>query len=106
MKKGLIVMVVCLVCFSMSGCLVVGNGRIVGYITGVEDSLVWSKVYFKTELASSDTDTFAVNKYNKQLKETLYQYAKTRERVEVGYRQHSLMATMDTDAEIISVTKS
>jgi len=70
------------------GCLVVGQGSMYGYVTAVEDNIIWSKVYFKTDLQSSDSDVFTVRKSNMNLKETLEGYAENGKRVKIRFNNH------------------
>jgi hypothetical protein len=47
MKKLLLVGLMCLLAFSLTGCIIYGKGQSTGYVYAVDDGIVWDKVWFK-----------------------------------------------------------
>lgn len=64
-----------------SGCIEYGQGKTYGYITTQEDGLFEDSVWFRADLASSNTDCYTVRRGNYELKQKLNHFAETKERV-------------------------
>ena len=65
------------------------NGEHTGYVTAVEQSgfiAKHHKVYFKTDLSTTQEDIYCVNESNPELASKLKEVAKNKERVTIKYQ--------------------
>lgn len=86
MKKKLLIFAVLAGLVLLSGCGVYGGGETQGYITTVEDGIVWDRVYFRADLQSSQTDCYIIN--DDSLKERLKRTSINKERISMKYDRH------------------
>lgn len=103
MKKLVLLMVLCL---CLTGCWRYGKGEMRGYVTAVDDGIFWSYAYIKTDLESSDPDTFVFRKSNDKLREELMLNAYYKKPVKILFYNHIGTATNVNGgtAEIYSVS--
>lgn len=102
MKFKLILALVCLMLVS-SGCWIYGTGESVGYVYAVDDGLIWDKVWFKSNLESSESDCYLIN--DEVLKEQI-KTVSGNEKVKIYYNRHfgtlaSCPEGTETEDEII-----
>lgn len=105
--KILQVLLLVVMCFMMSGCLIYGEGHTVGYVTTVEDGIFWNTVWIRADVTSSQTNGYAVRKdYNGvRLQEELLKISEKHQKVELYFKKHLSMARMGNDTlddEIVS----
>lgn len=87
MKKILILLVLGALLLS-SGCFRYGNGKSFGYITTVEDGIVWNHAYFRAELESSNTDCYLYDNEDVELEHALLEASNNKQRVEISFNRH------------------
>ena len=51
----------------ITGCFTYGDGQQVGYVSAVEKSFFWNKIYIKPTLESTQEDVYVISKSNKKL---------------------------------------
>lgn len=89
--KKLLMVLICLCCV---GCLYVGKGSSVGYVTTVEEGIIWDFVWFRADYSSSNTDLWVIEKSQTELKSRLLDSSKNKQRVEILYNKHFALATV------------
>ena len=103
MRMILFVMLLSLVL--LSGCFIYGSGKTVGYIYAVDDGLIWDKVWYKSNLESSESDCYLIQ--NENIKQELTQLIGNT-KIELTYNRHLITASIcggegqGTNDEIIS----
>lgn len=92
-------LLILVLCFLVSGCLIYGEGHSVGYVTTVEDGFFWDTVWIRADVASSQTNGYAVRKgyASIQLKEQLLRSAENHQKVEIYFKKHLGMARLGDD---------
>lgn len=81
-------------CVILSGCIVYGRGDEVCYVSAVDDGFFWAKVFTKTDLSSSDADTYLVEKENNSLRVALMVAAEKKQRIKIHYDKHLMVAAV------------
>ena len=77
----------------LSGCLIYGEGETNGYITTIEDGIVWDLVWIRADLASSQTTGYAIAKSKIKLKKELQKLSDKKQRVKLKFKNHIIIAT-------------
>ena len=73
----------------VNGCWVYGEGKTYGYITTVEDGIIWDKVRIRAELESSQTDCYVIDdSKNSDLQEDLRVSSINKNRIELSFKRH------------------
>ena len=105
-KKICMVVSLILLAFFLTGCWRYGTGKTYGYITTVEDGIIWNKVWIRAELESSQTDCYVFKESDGVLEEQLREHSYNGDRVEVTYRRHIwVIASSCNDDEVVSARK-
>lgn len=91
----------------LSGCIIYGEGETIGYIYAVDDGIFWDKVWYKSNLESSESDCYLLSTTDDELKDTLRQISGNT-KVKLRYRRHlmtvaSCPSGTETDDEITSI---
>lgn len=89
----------------LTGCWVYGKGESVGYVYAVDDGIFWDKVWFKSNLQSSESDCYLIN--DDGLKDELKQIQGDTNKVRLHYKRHLFTVAQcqegtETDDEIVS----
>lgn len=95
--KYLVLLLVVVMCLSLTGCWRYGKGTTVGYVTTVETGIFWDYVWMRAELESSQTNPYAIRKDRQDLKDALLATSKNKQRIELNYFNHVSMASMLED---------
>ena len=53
----------------LASCILYGEGETYGYIYAVDDGIIWDKVYYKSNLESSETDRYCLREDHKMKEE-------------------------------------
>ena len=71
MKKKILLVVLILGLLFTSGCIRYGKGETMGYIYAVDDGIIWDKIWYKSDLESSESDCYLIKDdlLKQQLKE-------------------------------------
>ncbi len=101
MSKLMKVFMLIVMCFGISGCLIYGKGEEVCYVSAVDDELFWAVVYTKTDLASSDADSYIVEKGNDELRGQLLKVAEKKQRIKIKYKKHFMAAILNANGDEI-----
>lgn len=100
MKKGLIALLILCSLF-LQGCIVYGTGESYGYVTTVEQGILYHKAWFRAELESSQTDCYIADP---MIVGNLKDFAKHKQRAKITYRRHLITLAHDClDDEIIGI---
>jgi len=73
MKRILLAGLMGLLALSLTGCIIYGKGESTGYVYAVDDGIVWDKVWFKPNMASTESDCYLI-KDDKLKQELRYLY--------------------------------
>lgn len=76
----------------LCGCWVYGEGTTVGYVTTVEAGIFWDTVWIRADMASSQTNAYAIRKSERELKNNLIKTAEEHKKVEIKFMKHVNMA--------------
>jgi hypothetical protein len=87
MKKIIIGILLILSIFLLTGCGIYGQGKSTGYIYATDDGILWDKVWFKPDMASTESDCYLLNDNN--LKEQL-KNLQSNIKIEIYYDRHLL----------------
>ena len=71
LRKVLLVSLLLLIALASTGCWKYGKGETIGYIYAVDDGIAWDKIWFKSNLQSSESDCYLIK--DDALKEQLRQ---------------------------------
>lgn len=69
----------------LAGCWVYGKGETTGYIYAIDDGIFWDKVWYKSNLQSSESDCYLIK--NDALKEQLRSIS-ANTTVKLSYNRH------------------
>lgn len=87
MKAIAILMALMLIPSLLTGCGVYGKGETIGYIYAVDDAVLWTQVWYKSSLESSESDCYVVDTDKTDLIEKLKQ-ASGETKVKMKYEKH------------------
>jgi hypothetical protein len=80
----------------LPSCIIYGKGETIGYIYAVDDGIFWDKVWYKTNLESSESDCYLLNTDNVNLKEELRQLS-GKVKLKLHYQRHFMTWAMCPD---------
>lgn len=77
----------------LTGCGVYGTGETIGYVYAVDDGIFWNRVYYKTDLQSSETDCyiFSDDSIGEQLRAL-----SGKDKIKLKYDRHFFALTAET----------
>jgi len=93
----------------LSGCLIVGQGSTIGFVTTVEDTSLmfgWDTVWFRVETGTyssmqSQPEPYAIQTECVKLKGELLDTCRKNQKIELIYKRHAFMAHGKARGEVI-----
>lgn len=109
MGKVFCILVLLVMCLSLTGCWVHGQGSTIGFVTTVEDTSVffgWDTVWFRVETGTyssmqSKPEPYAILNTKTELKQRLLDTCRKNQKIELIYNNHVYMTHNEARGEVI-----
>jgi len=86
--------------FFLTGCVIYGSGETNGYVTTIEEGIFWDMIWFRADLASSNTDCYVIKDDN--LKTKLKEFSANKQRITLKFNRHIATLSLNcNDDEVI-----
>jgi hypothetical protein len=104
MKKLILVCQIAIaVALMLSSCIVYGTGKSFGYVTTVEEGMLWDHVWFRADNASSNTDCYMIKENDLVLRSRLEEASANGTRIEIQFKRHLLSCHGGLSDEIVDL---
>lgn len=89
---------------ALTGCFRYGDGEQVGYVSAIEEGIIWDRIYIKPSLESTQEDVYIYNRVG--IKENAQYFMSSKEPVLVTYDQHLFTLSIYSNDEIVDIARN